>query len=341
MNSKMTYDVDVAVLILFFNRPDQLRQVFEQVRKARPSRLFLYQDGPRSDKDMPGIMACRQVVEDVDWDCEVMRMYQERNYGCDPSEYISQRWAFDHVDKCIVLEDDDVPSISFFTFCKEMLDRYEHDTRITMISGFNVEEKTTDVDADYFFSTNFSIWGWASWRRVIDQWDARYEWLDDRHAVGDLQALIKERGYRDDFLPMCRRHRSYHKPFYESIFWAHLLMSGGLCIVPSRNMVSNLGPTSDSTHFGGSLHTLPHGYRRIFTMGRYEVAFPLRHPRYVMEHVAYRKRAYRIMGWMSPWTKIARSLEELLLNIRYGNWHHIWKSLVARARKLTGLHDYH
>ena len=341
MNSKMTYDVDVAVLILFFNRPDQLRQVFEQVRKARPSRLFLYQDGPRSDKDMPGIMACRQVVEDVDWDCEVMRMYQERNYGCDPSEYISQRWAFDNVDKCIVLEDDDVPCISFFTFCKEMLDRYEHDTRITMISGFNVEEKTTDVDADYFFSTNFSIWGWASWRRVIDQWDARYEWLDDRHAVGDLQALIKERGYRDDFLPMCRRHRSHQKPFYESIFWAHLLMSGGLCIVPSRNMVSNLGPTSDSTHFGGSLHTLPHGYRRIFTMGRYEVTCPLRHPRYVMEHVAYRKRAYRIMGWMSPWTKIARSLEELLLNIRYGNWRHIWKSLVARSRKLTGMHDYH
>lgn len=37
--------VDVAVLILFFNRPRQLAQVFEQVKKARPSRLFLYQDG--------------------------------------------------------------------------------------------------------------------------------------------------------------------------------------------------------------------------------------------------------------------------------------------------------
>ena len=38
------YEVDVAVLILFFNRPEQLGKVFEQVRKARPSRLFLYQD---------------------------------------------------------------------------------------------------------------------------------------------------------------------------------------------------------------------------------------------------------------------------------------------------------
>ena len=116
------YQVDIPVLILFFNRPEQLRRVFEQVRLARPSRLFLYQDGPRNDADMPGIMACRQVVEDVDWDCQVERMYQERNYGCDPSEYISQKWAFSHVDKCVVLEDDDVPAVSFFAFAKEMLD---------------------------------------------------------------------------------------------------------------------------------------------------------------------------------------------------------------------------
>ena len=37
--------VDVSVLLIFFNRPDTFAQVFEQVRKARPARLFLYQDG--------------------------------------------------------------------------------------------------------------------------------------------------------------------------------------------------------------------------------------------------------------------------------------------------------
>ena len=137
--------VDVAVLILFFNRPNQLSQVFEQVKKARPSRLFLYQDGPRNEKDLPGIEACRKVVADIDWECEVHRLYQTRNYGCDPSEYISQKWAFSMADKCIVLEDDDVPSVSFFRFCKELLDKYENDTRISMIAGFNHEETTPDV----------------------------------------------------------------------------------------------------------------------------------------------------------------------------------------------------
>lgn len=75
--------VDVPVLILFFNRPQQLSQVFEQVKKARPSRLFLYQDGARNERDLPGIEACREIVSQIDWECEVERLYQEKNFGCD------------------------------------------------------------------------------------------------------------------------------------------------------------------------------------------------------------------------------------------------------------------
>ena len=343
------YLVDIPVLILFFNRPQQLGQVFAEVRKARPSRLFLYQDGPRNEADMPGILACREVVAQVDWECQVETLFQERNYGCDPSEYISQKWAFSHVDKCVVLEDDDVPSVSFFSFCKEMLERYEQDERITMISGFNVEEQTTDAEGDYFFTTNFSIWGWASWRRVIDQWDEHYTWLDNPVAVHQLEELIRERGYRDDFLPMCRKHCEQGKAFYETIFWAHLLLSGGLAIVPCKNMINNLGATADSTHFGGSLQTMPRGYRRIFTMKRFELSkfSPFMgelegvcHPPYVIEHVAYRHRAYRIMGWMNPMVKVGRSFEELFLNLRYGNFRFILTSVRNRIRKWMGREAY-
>ena len=358
------YLVDIPVLILFFNRPQQLGQVFTQVKKAKPSRLFLYQDGPRSDADLPGIQACREVVADIDWECEVETLFQEKNFGCDPSEFISQKWAFSRVEKCVVLEDDDVPSVSFFSFCKEMLDRYQDDERITMISGFNVEEQTDDVEGDYFFTTNFSIWGWASWRRVVDQWDEHYTWLDNPVAVRQLEELIKERGYRDDFLPMCRKHREQGKAFYETIFWAHLLLSGGLAIVPRKNMINNLGATADSTHFGGSLETMPRGYRRIFTMKRFEletlsdsplkgenseqeastirrgVEGSLKHPPYIFEHVAYRHRAYKIMGWMCPMTKIARSIEELGLNLRYGNFGFIMKSVRRRINKWLGKEAY-
>ena len=85
---------DVAVLLIFFARPDTFRLVFDEVKKARPSRLFLYQDGARGERDCEGIAACRAIAEDIDWECEVHRKYQERNYGCDPSGFIAHSWAF-------------------------------------------------------------------------------------------------------------------------------------------------------------------------------------------------------------------------------------------------------
>ena len=333
--------IDVAVLLLFFNRPSSFSQVFAEVKKARPSRLFLYQDGPRGERDMAGIEACRQIAEDIDWECDVHRMYQEKNYGCDPSEYISQKWAFSIVDKCIVLEDDDVPSQSFFPFCKEMLDRYEHDERVVMISGFNTDEVSPDVPDDYFFTTVFSIWGWASWRRVIDRWDGQYSFLDDDYNMHQLRQVVRERRYRTSMLQMCYDHRALGKEYYESIFWASMMFNNGLAIMPTRNMINNLGVTAgESTHYAGSLETLPHRLRCMFTMQRHELQFPLRHPRYVIENIDYLHRFYRINAYGHPWVKVQYALEELWLNLRYGNYSFIWKSLRNRIVKLTGRKRY-
>lgn len=330
------YKTDVAVLILFFNRPDHLSQVFAEVRKARPSRLFLYQDGPRGERDMPGIEACRRVVEQVDWDCEVHRKYQDRNYGCDPSEYISQKWAFSIVDKCIVLEDDDVPSQSFFTFCKEMLDRYEHDERIWMVAGFNSEEQLVNRQADYLFTSVFSIWGWASWRRVIDTWDETYRWLDEPETVKRVEDIVRQRRLCRDTLMACYDHRASGKAYYETIFWASMVLNSGLAVMPVRNMINNLGATDGSTHYTGSLQTMPHRLRRLFTMRRFELEGPLRHPAHVVEDVEFKEMVYRTYAYGHPLVKVGRSLEELWLNLRYGNYAHIAKSVANRWRKLTG-----
>ena len=329
------YKTDVAVLILFFNRPDHLSKVFDEVRRARPSRLFLYQDGPRGEHDMAGIEACRKVVADIDWQCDVHRMYQERNYGCDPSEYISQKWAFSIVDKCIVLEDDDVPSQSFFTFAKEMLDRYEHDTRITMIAGFNPEEQVQSP-YDYIFTSVFSIWGWASWRRVIDQWDDTYAFLDDADAMRQLNAVMRQRRYCRDTLRACYDHRASGKAYYETIFWSAMVLNSGLAIMPTHNMINNLGATDGSTHYTGSLQTMPRRLRRLFTMQRFELSGELRHPRYVIEDVDFKEQVYRTYAYGHPWIKLCRSIEELVLNLRYGNFAYIVRQLRRRLGRITG-----
>lgn len=69
--------------------------------------------------------------------------------GCDPSTHLSHKWAFSIVDKCIILEDDIVPSLSFFPFCIELLNRYEDDKRIDRICGMNLLG-TYETGSDYF-----------------------------------------------------------------------------------------------------------------------------------------------------------------------------------------------
>ena len=336
--TKSPAKIDIAVLMLFFTRSDTLQLVFNEVRKARPARLFLYQDGPRNDADLPGIEACRRIVGDdqIDWECDVRRQYLDHNQGCDPSGFLSHQWAFSLADKVIVLEDDVVPSQSFFPFCKEMLDRYEHDERITMVSGFNTDEVTADVREDYFFTSFQSIWGWASWSRVARRWQADYAFMSDPQARRQLEAIARRRRLRNTMMKMFSDHSQSGKPYFESIYWADLILNNGLTIMPTRNLVNNVGLTADSTHFAAELQTMPRRLRRIFTMPRYELTFPLQHPRYVVDHVDYLDRRYKVLGWNHPWTKIQYSLEELWLNLRHGNFGHISRSLLRRIRKWVG-----
>lgn len=330
MESKYKAEVDVAVLCLFFNRPDKFERVFEQVKKARPSKLFLYQDGPRHEDDLAGIQACRKIAANIDWECEVHRQYCEKNQGCDPSEYLSQKWVFSIVDKSIILEDDDVPSMSFFLFCKELLDRYENDERITMISGINYQEMTEYCPDDYFFTDDVAIWGWATWKRVVDQWDEKYSFLDDPYSLMLLTNYLKSRHQRKNIISLMRKHKASSVAYYETIMCATHFFSNGLVIVPKRNMINNIGATSDSTHFNGSIKTLPKRFRKIFTMRRFEIKFPLKHPRYVIDNVRYNEDINKIFARNKPLLQFWRKICTLFLRLKYGDFTSIRRSIIKR-----------
>lgn len=324
--------IDVAVLLIFFARDKQFAKVFEQVKIARPSKLFLYQDGAREGRkdDIEGIQRCRTIAEDIDWECEVYKFYQEKNVGCDPSEFIAQKWAFSIVDKCIVLEDDDVPSQSFFPFCKELLDKYEYDDRINMICGMNNTGVCEYSPYSYLFSTMGSICGWASWRRVIDTWDENYSFLDDGFQCEQLIKSISEKIDSRRFLENCKAHRSTGKAHYESILSSSLYLNSRLNIVTTKNMISNIGVVENATHSVADIKQLPKGIRRIFFMKTHDIDFPLNHPPYVIDDVEFRKRLFRIMAIGHPMVNLYRKVASVMLRIRYGQFNSLKKALLKK-----------
>lgn len=285
--------VDVAVLLLFFTRTEQTVRTFEQIRKARPARLYLYQDGPRLGRpdDIKNISICRKAIENmIDWDCEVHKFYQETNYGCDPSEYISQKWMFSTEEKGIVIEDDDVMSVSFFHYCKELLDKYENDTRINIICGMNHLGIYDECPYDYFFSKGGgAIWGWASWRRVIDQWDPEYSLLDNKYEMKLLEANIGKEEARS-FAALSKKHKASGREHYESILGGNAYFNSTFNIVPKKNMTCNIGIAAESTHAVNDIRLLPKKVRKQLYMKTYELDFPLKHPKCVLDEKIYKHK---------------------------------------------------
>ncbi|MEH7073659.1 hypothetical protein [Neobacillus drentensis] len=320
-------NIDVAVLLIFFSRVEQFEKVFEQVKKARPSKLFLYQDGARVGRqdDVEGIQRCRAIVEDIDWECEVYKFYQDKNLGCDPSEFIAQKWAFSIVDKCIVLEDDDVPSQSFFPYCKELLDKYENDERINMICGMNNIGISENIDSSYLFTKKGSIWGWASWSRVLNTWDEHYSWLDNEKALEVMKKSFDSNREFEAYIKNVRKHKESGRAHYESILSASCFLYNRLNIVPKHNMISNIGVGSETTHSVSDVKLLPKRIRKLLYMKTYEIDFPMNHPNYIVRDKEFEK-AMTFTQLQSYLTKF----ESVLLRIRYGDFNSLKKGIKRR-----------
>src|SRR5215204_5766936 len=114
------------VLFLIFSRPSTTELVFEEIRKAKPSTLFIAADGPRKNK--PGEKekcdAARGIISKVDWDCELKTLLREENLGCGPALSGAITWFFEHVEEGIILEDDTFPDTTFFDYCQVLLEKY-------------------------------------------------------------------------------------------------------------------------------------------------------------------------------------------------------------------------
>lgn len=328
------WEIDVPVLLIFFARPDTFEKVFEQVRKARPSTLLLWQDGPRENRpdDIEGIEKCRKIAENIDWECTVYKNYQDKNLGCDPSTHYAHRWAFETVEKCIVLEDDQMPSISFFRYCKELLDKYENDERVNHICGYNVLGESKSCPNDYLFSYNGSG-AWASWKRVAKGWDMTYSFLHDDYAMQNLRKKYGKK-YFDRCYRTALRHEKSGKAFWESILGFDCLLNNRYAIIPKKNLVSNIGMTEGSTHSHAEVELLPKVQQKMFNNPVNEIKFPLKHPQYVVPDFDYMERLRILTGTGTPFRSFYRKLVYGFKCITHGKIYLLTAGLKRRISRL-------
>jgi hypothetical protein len=251
--------MQTPVTFLVFNRPELTAQVFARIREARPPKLLIVCDGPRPNRpdDAEKVSAVRNLIDrGVDWPCEVMRNYADKNLGCRNRIASGLTWAFEQIEESIILEDDCLPDPSFFGFAETMLNRYRHDDRILHVSGNNLTAPHHRPPDSYWFSRHPWIWGWATWRRAWQQYDAEMSTWDARRSA--LEASFASSWERAFWIAAYEEaRRDLTKAGTWDFPWVYTCRSlGGLCIFPRENLIENLGFGGDSTHTSTEMNRL-------------------------------------------------------------------------------------
>jgi hypothetical protein len=267
------------VSFFIFKRPDTTKKVFEAIRQAKPSKLFVIADGARPERigESEKCEATRAIIEKVDWDCEVIKEYSDINLGCAKRVSSGLDFVFNQVEEAIILEDDCLPDQTFFPFCEELLEKYRFDHRINSISGNNVQFGRKRTNYSYYFSVYNHSWGWATWRRAWQNYDLYIKLWKEIQQTNYLQNILIDSeavGYWSRIFESV-----YENPLgitwdYQWLFtnW----MQNSLTIIPNRNLVTNIGFGVDATH------CIDSGNSKYDNMSVSQIYFPLKHPPYII-----------------------------------------------------------
>lgn len=244
------FKLTTPVALIVFNRPDVTQQVFSAIAAAKPARLYIIGDGARDNRpgEYENVHKVREIVSKVTWPCEVLENFSDVNLGCRNRIVSGLNWLFSHEESAIILEDDCLPSKDFFRYCQELLQKYADAPEVSIISGTNLRPEASPQGLDYFFSRYVNVWGWASWRRVWSEYDPNVlNWPKFRSSIE----------YREKAsTPASRRYwgSAFDSVYHQKIdTWDYQLtflnwFRNTKAVVPSKNLISNIGFGSDATH---------------------------------------------------------------------------------------------
>lgn len=280
-NSTFTppHPLNTAVLFLVFNRLDITRQVFEAIRQAKPPRLYMAADGARENKEGEAekVQAVRDyVMENIDWECEVKTLFREKNLGCKYAVSGAITWFFENEEQGIILEDDCLPSQSFFWFCEELLERYKDDMRVWLISGDNFQNDIQRGEASYYFSKFSHIWGWASWANRWSAYDVEIQSFELFERQNKIASVFADKKYQEYWLSVFKQVFQGKIDTWDYQWTYTVLSNSGLSALPNKNLISNIGFGPDATH----TKSLDSEHSRV---PRVELPEPIKHPFFIVQ----------------------------------------------------------
>ena len=275
------------VLFLIFNRPETTQQVFSAIRKAKPPRLYVAADGPRSDypNEAESCEIVRSIATKVDWECEVKTLFRETNLGCGLAVTSAIDWFFEQESEGMILEDDTKPSEQFFKFINFGLSKYRDDRNIGSICGYNPLTPMPNKIDKIIISNYPSLWGWGTWKNVWANYRLHLDFHYQRN-VTTLYRHIKHLRYTMYILSLLRSIEKGELDTWCAQFGLMFSKYQYKVVYPPINLIENIGFGDQGTHTKGWDNTnkisnirldfmnLKESYDKSFDISRFNLERP-------------------------------------------------------------------
>lgn len=269
--------MDLAILLLIWKRPEHAKRVIESIKKVAPKRIYISSDGPIiNDKNNQRLVSQTrdEVIDQINWECQIFTNFSEENQGCKLAVTKGINWFFENENEGIILEDDCLPNIYFYEFCRVLLEKYRNDNRVWTICGNGYQDKNSSSGESYFLSKYVDVWGWATWKRCWKYYDKDIRNWEINRSRNILKNVFAK-----------RKDLNFWKRIFDDLFykgepdtwdyqWQYAcFINSGMSCMPYVNLVENIGFGREATH---TLDIPITAKLKVNKLGK--ITFPLKHP---------------------------------------------------------------
>lgn len=182
-----------SVCLFVYSRFEETKQTINALQEnflAKESNLFIFSDGPKTDKIKEQVDKIRNYVKEIDGFKSIKLFESKTNKGLATSIISGVTKIINHYGKVIVLEDDLITSRNFLDYMNQALEFYDKKKKFFAISGYSYPLKyPSDYNFDAAIGFRSYSWGWATWS---DRWNS-VDWeVKDYHQFIKNNIAVKD-----------------------------------------------------------------------------------------------------------------------------------------------------
>ena len=310
---------EVPIVLFLYKRLDTVLTIIDRLRIIKAAKIYLIGDTGKNANDIANIEEQRSKIEEyIDWECIVIKNYAELNRGVYENIALGAKWVFEREEIAIFLEDDNLPELTFFNYCRDLLYLYQEDTRILWICGTNyLGEFEPEDGSSYMFTRHLLPCGWASWApKFLSFYDFNFDKLNaaNINRVKDMYEDKKlfAQQYRSWLKEKSRKNAGYKYISWDFHMSWSIRVNNLWGISPKYNQIKNIGVDEFSEHGGSSLSSTM--TKRFCGMNSFRIEGELIHPDALLPDTVYEKKISNIILYpfrLRAWIRIGQIIRVL------------------------------